>query len=240
MNKERLKGVVMGFILCTMLSATVMVVANTNTVTREITLGVRVNLNGQLMHFEYEMRPFVMDGRTFLPVRAISEALDIPVDFNPGTNTIYLGNRFAGQRQPLNQAAPYFDKTPTSGPRNANSIWHSDSATMGGMVFTNVLNFRSGYTLSGRTTFSLHNLNRQYRVFTGYIGRVDGSNMRDVTVNIIGDGRLLQSIDLRATDMPVPFSAFVEGVQQLRIEAVFPVQRNHQGTIHYAIAGFLE
>ena len=52
MNKERLKGAAVGFILCAMLSASVITVANTHTVTREITYGVSVMLNGQIVQFD--------------------------------------------------------------------------------------------------------------------------------------------------------------------------------------------
>jgi len=88
MNKERMKGILTGFILCAILSTSVLVLANT--VTREITYGVRVNLNGQLMQFDDESQPFVMDGRTFLPVRAIADALGLDVSFDADTNTAYL------------------------------------------------------------------------------------------------------------------------------------------------------
>jgi len=44
-----------------------------------------------MMQFDEDMRPFVMEGRTFLSVRALSEALALPVDFDPRTNIVYLG-----------------------------------------------------------------------------------------------------------------------------------------------------
>ena len=63
--------------------------------------------------------------------------------------------------------------------------------------------------------------------------------MANVTINILGDGVLLESFQLRATDMPTPFSVFVEDIQQLRIEISIPRQENHH-TVHYAIVGYLE
>jgi hypothetical protein len=61
--------------------------------------------------------------------------------------------------------------------------------------------------------------------------------MYNVTVNFIGDGRLLQSFELRATDMPTPLNVSVWGVQQLRVEVVFP---NARSLVEYALAAFLE
>lgn len=115
MNKERFKGVVLGFILFTLLSTSVVVFANTQTVTREITYGIRVNLNGQIMPFDYDSRPFVMDGRTFLPVRAIADALGLEVGFDPATNTAYLVSSVpmavAPQPTPIPTPAP--DQVPS-------------------------------------------------------------------------------------------------------------------------------
>jgi hypothetical protein len=200
MNKERIKGIVIGFILCLTLSATVLAVS-AQTVTRQVTYGVRVNLNGQLLHFADDMRPFVTDGRTFLPVRAISETLELPVDFDASTNTVYLGNRFAGQRLPLNTAAPFFDS-------GGGSSWHTirpsagasiaSSVQLGGETHHNAIIYRD---TGGTPVFTLHNLDGQYRMLTGYVGRVDGTHMRNATLNIFGDGNLLQTVELRAQDL---------------------------------------
>ena len=235
MNKERVKGIVMGFILCAVLSTSVMAVAATRTETRQITFGVRVNLNGQLMQFPADSQPFVMDGRTFLPVRAMADALGLPVDFNAATNTAYLGNRHAGARTPLNTAAPFFD----SGGPWGTSVERLDSVSMGGVTYQNALRFRNT-SLDGGTRFSLHNLNGQFRMLTGYIGRVDGSAMQDVTINFIGDGQLLHSYELRATDMPTSVSVFVESVTQLRIEVTYPRRRTSTAAVDYAVVAFLE
>ena len=82
MNKERFTGIIIGFILFAVLSASVMAAASTQTVTKQITYGVNINLNGRLMQLAEDSQPFIMDGRTFLPLRAIAEAVDLSVDFD--------------------------------------------------------------------------------------------------------------------------------------------------------------
>ena len=227
MNKERIKGIVIGFILCAILSAGVAATANT-TVTRQITYGINVILNGQQMQFAEDSRPFVMDNRTFLPLRAMSEMLGFPVDFDPATNTAIVGNRNQGVRTPLNTAAPFYDKGGTGVYTN---VVVSDSVNMGGTAYRNALVF--GTQGWSRSAFSLHNLNGQARLLTGHIGRVDGQGMYNATFNFYGDGVLLQTYDQRAADLPTPISVFVEGVQQLKIEVVASYAL-------YALAGFLE
>jgi len=233
MNKERIKGIVIGFILCLTLSTTVMVVANTQSVTRQVTYGVRVNLNGQYLHFTDDMRPFVMEGRTFLSVRGISETLDLPVDFDANSNTVYLGNRFAGLRRPLTEAAPMFG--------SSNGEWWSTvqtvgSVTMGGNTHPNAVTYR-GPSNGTRTSFSLHNLDGQFRLLTGHIGLVDGTRVFDATINFYGDGVLLASFAQGGQDLPTPISIFVEDVRQLRITVT---NNNNNGGPTYAVSAFLE
>jgi len=59
-------------------------------------------------------------------------------------------------------------------------------------------------------------------MLSGYIGRVDGSGLADATINFTGDGNLLQSFALSASDMPTHISIFVEGITELRIDVEFP------------------
>jgi len=63
-----------------------------NPVTHELTFGVSVSYNGQIQHFEEDMRPFIIDGRTFLPVRAIADITGFYVDFDGETNTVLLSS----------------------------------------------------------------------------------------------------------------------------------------------------
>ncbi|MDR2166544.1 MAG: hypothetical protein LBE35_01675 [Clostridiales bacterium] len=230
-SKERAKFFVMGVLFTIVLS--IGVVATANTLTREITYGIRVNLNGQLLRFATDSQPFVMEGRTFLPVRALAEILGLPVDFDPVTNTAYLGNRFARQRLPLTLIVPAHDSGRVGS--NSTQVRTLDSANMGGSQFSNVMTYAQiGGNTSPTTVFSLHNLDGQYKMLTGHIGRVDGSSMRNATFNVIGDGVLLQTHDLRSGDLPTEISVFVEGVRLLRIEFEF------RGQSTYALAAFLE
>ena len=244
--REKMKYAVMGFVICAMLSAGVMVMAAnaTQTVTREVTYGVRVSLNGQEIQFDQDSRPFTTGGRTFLPVRAIADAVGLAVDFDQNENTVHLGDRFAaeGRTRTLREAAPYFDMD-----RLVNGVpaWFFNSSTfhnslnMGGAAHNDVLQFSSTLSMSGSTVFSLHNLNGDFSRLTGYLGRVDGSGIFDVTFNFIGDGTILQTYRLNATDMPIPVDVFVEGIRQLRIEMVVG-EANFQADINYGFAGFLE
>jgi len=124
MNKERIKGIVVGFLLCALLSTSVMVMATPRTETRQITYGVRVNFNGQLVQFDADSQPFVMGGRTFLPLRAVADLLDLPVNFDPNTNTAYLGSWTP--TAPTSQPTPVPTPAPTPAPVTVRQYLESD------------------------------------------------------------------------------------------------------------------
>lgn len=221
--KLNTKSFVAGMLLMALL--TPLIVVGSEVVTRQIHYGVNVVVNGQTLQLDGIDRPFIMDGRTFLPVRGIADALGVPADWDGATSTVFLGDRHPGQRTSLHIAAPYFDT-------NSWQVSFETAVSMGGVTYSNALQFGIG------GEFSLHNLDGQFRTLSGYIGRVDGSNIRDVTFRFYGDGNLLQRIDLNATDLPVPINVFVEGVRQLRIEA--NIGNSVTGSPIYAASLYLE
>lgn len=226
MNKDKIKGIVIGMLIMTFLTGGI-VFAN-EVVTRQIHYNVNVNVDGRSLQLAGIDRPFIMDGRTFLPVSVIAQELGVPVQWDAPTNTVFVGNRWAGQTANLNDAAPMFDWGGGGTP-----VAELASVSMGGVNYANVLRFQRNNTGSSNR-FSLHNLNGDFRVLTGYFGRVDGSSMNNATLRIYGDGNLLFTHDFAAASMPIPVSAFVEGVTQLRIEV------RSSGNFHYALQGFLE
>ena len=59
-----------------------------NTATREVTYGVSVMIDGEVISFAQDQRPFISNDRTYLPLRAIADALGFDVDFIDGTVVI--------------------------------------------------------------------------------------------------------------------------------------------------------
>jgi len=79
-----LRGFVLGVITTAVLSSTLLAASP---VVREIFFGVNVTVNGDNLSFADDSQPFIMEGRTFLPMTAISEALGFEVDWDAGTAT---------------------------------------------------------------------------------------------------------------------------------------------------------
>ncbi|MCL2838360.1 MAG: copper amine oxidase N-terminal domain-containing protein [Oscillospiraceae bacterium] len=97
MLKQRLQGFIAGLLVAILLISTLTLASGT---LREVFYGVNVVVNGELQQFDDDMQPFISDGRTFLPVRGISEALGVPINWDNNTNTVYVG------RPPIGEA-PY-------------------------------------------------------------------------------------------------------------------------------------
>jgi hypothetical protein len=90
MKKERIKGFVAGVLLTALLSST-LAFANSGIIS-EIHYGIRVVLNGRPVHFDADSQPFVMNERTFLPLRAMADLLGLPIDFDAEQNTVHVGH----------------------------------------------------------------------------------------------------------------------------------------------------
>ena len=249
MKERRKKLQIKGFMLGVLLMALLMPIAvavTAQTITRQITYGVGVMLNGEILHFGEDSRPFIMDGRTFLPLRALADLLDLPVDFDPAANMVILGTRTLETRFPLNTRVPAFDRGfATAGPI-AGSPSSEDVAfvNMGGRAYANAITYNAGSRFSWNAAgpvevFTLHNLEGRYSRLTGYAGRVDGSSTdAQATLNIFGDGRLLRSYELNPTALPIHVDVFVEGIRQLRIEFEFRINAFYMA--EYAFVGFVE
>jgi len=85
--KERLQGFIVGAVVMALLVSTFVLA---NSAMREVFFGVNVAIDGEVINFDYDMRPFITEGRTFLPVRAIADAVGLDVDFDEATNTVLL------------------------------------------------------------------------------------------------------------------------------------------------------
>jgi hypothetical protein len=249
-NFYTFKGIVIGMLLTVLLSGTVVMASPQ---LREVVFGVNVSVNGQAVQFDADMRPFIMDGRTFLPVRAIADIAGLGVGFDSATNTVLLTNDGsavvpppppARERTPLITAAPYYERN-SSLRANGFSAEEADAhiafrdVTMGGTTYVDALRFMSlNSNPGGVIIYTPHNLDGRYNLLTGHLGSIDGMASFDITVRFYGDNVLLQSYSLTAGAPPIQISVPVTGVRTLRIEFVYP--RVNGNETHYALSAFLE
>jgi len=95
-NKQKLGYTVMGMLMAFILSTTVPVVAASSTKTLNAYYNnIKVVVNGQPASLRDAngnvVEPFVVDGTTYLPVRAVADVLGTSVFWDGPTYTVYLG-----------------------------------------------------------------------------------------------------------------------------------------------------
>ena len=106
--KKKVHIFMAGFITCLLLFASVTSVfaaANGTTISALLNGTVKMMLNST----EFKAKdtsgnillPITYNNRTYLPVRALAEALNVPIEYVPVTNTIWIGER-NDQIKPIN------------------------------------------------------------------------------------------------------------------------------------------
>ena len=204
LHKFQAKSFVSGFLIATMLSAT-LVWANTGGVWREVFYGVNVVVDGVPQNFPADMMPFITEGRTFLPVRGIADVFDVPVEWYGPTRTVYIGTIPHGM--PFWTTVPFFERS--------SGTFATSAVNIHGIAYANAIS----NTGNGGNSWSHHALNGQFNSLTGSIGRVDGTSGNELaTMSFIGDGRVLGSFAFDNNTMPQDVDIDVRGVLILRIE----------------------
>ena len=247
------KGFVMGVLAMLILSGTALMA---NTQTLEALFGVRVNLNGTVMQFAADSQPFTVAGRTFLPVRAIADAVGLEVGFDEATNTVLLTGDGAAAA-PARATAPspitqsFFADSIRDSQRlgvigarvdNTAFVRAQNTVSMGGQTFSYAMAFRSGVDDPALGTYSSHQLDGRYATLVGTVGRIDGSGTSSGSLwRIWGDGIVIAQFDHSLSDgrtinnePPRAIEVDVTGVNVLTIEVTI---WSHQGRAEFAIAG---
>lgn len=180
------------------------------------------------------VEPFIYNGTTYLPVRAVGEALGMDVQWDGKTASAYLG------KKDQNQPDTYLSKLQWNDYQEAHER-HSIAVINGtvtdynGNDYTNGLLFLMSHVFSGSQWKDKYDnadllvsypLNSSYRTLTGKVvipksyklttgtGTCKG---RQSDVYIYGDDELLCKVIGVTTSMPFTFTADVRGVNQLEI-----------------------
>lgn len=155
-----------------------------------------------------EVEPFVYEGTTYLPVRAVGEALGKDVKWDGETKTVYIGE-IPGKINYLVDVCPPYETS-------YYKEYHSAKAEffkMGGKDYSN------GFTLETvMDSGALINLNGEYSTLTFEVGHVDKSEMLDANMKIYLDGEFSQEIEVKAEGTVQKISIPLEHALQLKVE----------------------
>lgn len=151
------------------------------------------------------VEPFVYNGTTYLPVRAVSEALGKNVQWDGSTRSVFIGKHGESGSSLLDVCPPY----------ETNQYKSPATITMAGNKYSNGFTLSRGFDKN--LGFAYFNLNGKYNTLNFEVGHVDGKDMFNGTCDIYLDGKLAVSLNLTSDMLPTSYSILLNGALQMKI-----------------------
>lgn len=150
---------------------------------------------------------FSYNGTTYLPVRAVSEALNIPIQWDGSTQSVYLGKHTGDKPAVWVSELDYFDKK---------EYWNFDKTTKDNLGNEHKHSIQSQVWNSNYVTYKL---NEQYSNLSGLFYQIydKRSTNGQTTLSIYADGEVIWTATVKAGIDPVEFNLNVKGVNELKL-----------------------
>ena len=147
------------------------------------------------------VEPFVYNGTTYLPVRAVSTALGKQVRWDGNTNTVYIGDNL-GQSSFLMDVCPPYEK---------------DYARIGNMKMSGKEYGHGFYVNDFYRAYVYIGLNENYSTMKFDFGAIDGDNEEEMKYEIYLDGQLVKTITHEQGEMVKHYTIPLNGALQMKI-----------------------
>lgn len=157
------------------------------------------------------VEPFIYNGTTYLPVRAIGNAIGKEVNWDGVKNVVYLGATPGNTENWLNVCEPYQYA-------NCEEFRLSDNNyfTMSGKKYTN------GYTMylwnPSKKAEALYNLDGKFKSVSFSIGHIDDTTNASAKLNVYLDGIISYTKDLSYDDLVQNITIPLNYALQMKIE----------------------
>jgi len=205
--KKRLQGLVAGILIGAIIASGFVFAKQASETINVIYDNIKILIDGK----EYQptdangnvVEPFVYNGTTYLPVRAIANAFDKEVDWEPQTSTVVLGSK---NYDWLDQMG-YIEYETTEGFNKIGTISNGTKTTQDNLVDRGIYFNISYSTRYGSKEISndvyesrqevQYLLNKNYKEFTGDIACLNNydyytaDNANSVILKFYGDGNLI-------------------------------------------------
>lgn len=157
---------------------------------------------------------FIYNGTTYLPVRAVGEAVGKAVQWEAKTSSVYIGQHKSDKPAVWLDEFDYFSSTNHALEKYSRDISDNLGTAYEHVLYQEVAGY--GYASTGDTVYQL---NGQYSALSGtffqsYRYRDDKSEKE---LKIYGDGELLYSAKMSGGIRPVDFYVDLTGVLELKI-----------------------
>lgn len=194
-------GVVMGAMLATAVPATAAQVTKSISVAYN---NIKIVVDGQQVSTDKSNEPFIYNGTTYLPIRAVGQAVGKQVSWDGRTNTVYLGNSpVANGEQYLVDVCPPYENG-----------YIMDSVEMSGKTYIKALKVYDNRP-------ALINLDGKYNMLEFDYGHMDGYGQnKQGGLNIYVDGILVKTIVIKKDELPKHYSVPLNYGLQLKLESI--------------------
>ncbi len=186
-------------------------------------MDIQVMLNGYLLDLKdakgNAVEPFVYNGTTYLPVRNVAEALEIPVEWDSQTATVILGEKPEGRGTKLEDIGIFSGEYSEKYSFITFDVFNTN---LGVKAYDGYMFNASNYSKSGGEATFL--MNGQYSTFDFTIAMSDynvGQSVEKIgAIKIWGDDKLIYESSELHSDLidPVLESIDISNVIKLKIE----------------------
>lgn len=219
--KKRLQGMITGVVIGSIIAGGT-VYAKSGTESIQVMYdNIKIFMDGEEVTPKdgngQSVEPFIYNGTTYLPVRAVSNAIGKEVSWDGVEKVIYLGAKPGNVENWLDVCGPYQYQHGEEYRLSENKYF-----TMSGKKYTNgfVLEPYSDPVTTGSSKcgFALFNLDGKYNSLTFTVGHIDDTPTTNVTMNVYLDGIIAYTKELKYDDVASKVTIPLNKALQMKIE----------------------
>jgi len=214
--KERLQGLIAGFLIGVMLTSGMVFAKNKTEIIEAFYNNIKIYVDGVKIEPKDAagnvVEPFIYNGTTYLPVRAVGEAIGKKVTWEGETQSVFLGDKPGEVLNLFDVCTPYAGEW--------FEVKNAEAITIAGKKYYNTLTL--GNIGNGVTGFALFNLDSKYDKLSFEIGAIDERSYTGTikTLNLYTDNKLINSYEISASSLPQKIIVDLKSACQLKIELV--------------------
>lgn len=215
--KEKLKGVAIGLLMGALLTGGISYAANRAETIDVFYDNIKIFIDGEELDPRdgdgQKVEPFIYNGTTYLPVRAVGQAVGKSVEWDGVEKVVYLGAKPGNAENWLDVCGPYQYKE-----CKEYRLTNNEYFTMSGKKYTN------GYTMylwnPAGTAEALYNLDGRFNSVSFTVGHIDDTTRADAKLNVYLDGIIAYTKELKYDDLAQKVTIPLNGALQMKIELV--------------------
>ncbi len=206
---KRFQGFIIGILVCFLLTGVIFAKTGTETI-QALYNNIKIYVDGIKIDPKdatgKAVEPFIYNGTTYLPVRAVGDAIGKTVSWDGTTQSVYLGEKPGDKTFLMDVCPPY---------KYSQSHYHSEYRSSLGESFEMTgKKFSNGFTHGGNGTIYF-SLDGKYHSLNLDVGMFEGNY--EATISFIVDEKTIKTIDITYEDLTKNISVPLKNGLQLKI-----------------------